>query len=250
MSDALLVGGIGGTNIADGIGRIVQDYGPGLGGAPTVRNEADVVPRRFGSIETDSVTGSLIIPVKMVLVGDTGGFPRWTRPSYQSAARALRKLVFNSGRAYTLGRTVDVVGSTLQHQTRARYLRGLEHLEQIAAHAGRVAFELEAFAGYFYDVSQTIITPGTRVIAGDTDTRKLVLDLQSAGTLTNVTRGVSVTVTQPAVLTVEDFTSAGGSIATMSWSGDDYWFVLAPGSNVITWSGGGAATIAYNAAWL
>lgn len=246
MSDDLLVNG---TSLT-ALGRIVQDFGPALGGAPTIRNEADVVPRRVGSIQTDSITGSLIVPVRMLLLGKTSG-GNYTRPQYHDAAVALRKLVFNRGKAFTLTRTRQGTAGTVTHVAAARYLRGLENPEQVAAHGGRVSFDLEVFGGLFYDPTQTLINPGTISIAGDADTRKIVLDLQEAGTLVNTTLGVSVTVTQPAVLTVEDFTSAGGSIATMSWSGDDYWFALAPGSNTITWTGTGSlADIAYNAAWL
>lgn len=249
MTDALLING---TSLAS-LGRIVQDFGSGLGGAPTIRNAADVVPRRVGSVQTDSITGAQIVQVRMLLLGDTGsgGPTRYTRAQYHTAAAALRKLVFNNGKAFTLTRTRDLTGGTQTHVAAARYLRGLESPEQVAAHGGRVAFDLEVFGGLFYDSAQTVVSPGTISVPGEALTRKIVLDLKTAGTLNNTTLGISVTVTAPAVLTVEDFTTAGGNIATMSWSPPDgYWFALAPGSNAITWSGGGASTIAYQAAWL
>jgi len=77
----------------------------------------------------------------------------------------------------------------------------------------------------------------------------MTITLPGAGTLTNSTLGVSVTTTVAATLTVEPFTASAG-LDTMSWSGDDYWFVLAPGSNTITWSGAAGASIVYTAAYL
>lgn len=245
MTDALLVNG---TDLRS-LGRVMADFGGALGGAPTVRNNADVVPRRQGSVATDSILGSQVLSVRMTLLGNTG--TSYTRAQYHTVATALRKLVFNNGKAFTLTRTRDLTAGTQTHVATARYLRGLESPEQIAAHGGRVTFELEVFDGLWYDSAQTIVSPGTISVGGEAITRKIVLDLQTAGTLNNTTLGISVTVAEAAVLTVESFTTAGGNIATMSWSpADGYWFALAPGSNAITWSGGGATTIAYQAAWL
>lgn len=248
MADALLVNG---TDLA-AVGRIVQDFGSALGGAPTIRNDADVVPRRIGAVETDSVAGSATLQVKMLLLGRTGSsFPAHSRPAYQDQAAALRALVFNRGRKFTLTRTRDQVAGTVTHTAVARYVRGLESPEQVAAHAGRVAFDLEVFGGYFYDAAETSHAPGTWSVAGDADTRKIRLDLPGPGTLTNTTLGIAVTVADNCVLDVEAFTSSiPARLATMSWSGDDYWFALAAGSNTVTWSGTGTPTIYYRPAWL
>lgn len=247
MADDLLIGGVSGTSLS-GLGRIVQDFGPALSGAPTIRNEADVVPRRFGSVQTDSITGSLIVPVKMLLLGKKSN-GAYTRAQYHDAARTLGTLVFNRGKAFMLGRVVDSESGAVSCETQARYLRGLESPEQVAAHGGRVAFDLEVFAGCFYLPADTTINPGVNIINGELDTRRIVITVASAGTLTNTTLGVSVTVTAGCTLNVEAFTATAG-IAGLSWSGDDYWFVLAPGSNTITWTGTGTPAIAYRAAFL
>lgn len=244
--DALRVNGSG----LAGLGRVVQSFGNALGGAAPVRNEADVVPRRFGAIETDSITGAAIVPVKMLLHGQAAG-GGYSRPQYHDNARALRRLVVNRYRAFDLERDVDAASALLTHTTRARYLRGLEDLEQVAWHAGRVAFDLEVFSGCFYDLAPSSHAPGTWTVPGDLDTRRITLDLPGPGTLTNTTLGISVTVADNCVLDVEAFTSSiPARLATLTWSGDDYWFALAPGSNTVTWSAGGTPpTIYYWPAW-
>jgi hypothetical protein len=246
VADALKVNG---TDLA-ALGRVVQDFGSGLGGGITVRNDADVVPRRRGSIGVDSVMGSCVVSVKMLLHGQASG-GGYSRPQYHDNARALRALVVNRGRQLVLTRVIDAASGTLTQVANGRYLRGLESIEQVAWHAGRVAFDLELFDGCFYDSGVTSHAPGTFTVLGDLDTRRITLDLPGPGTLTNTTLGIAVTVADNCVLDVEAFTSTiPARLATMTFSGDDYWFALAAGSNTVTWSGAGTPTIFYKSAWL
>lgn len=242
MADTLAING---TSLAT-LGRVVSDFGSALAGAPEVRGESETIPRRFGVIDTDHATGARVVIVQMVVTGKTAS--SYTRGAYHDTLRALTKLVFNRGRSFTLTRTIDAASGTLTHTATARYLRGLEP-QQVAAHASRLAFELEILDGYFYDTAATDVAPGTFTVPGDADTRLITLNLPGAGTLTNTTLGVSVTVTTGGILDVQAFTATAG-IDTLSWSGDDYWFVLAPGSNTVTWSGAGTPTVSYRAAWL
>lgn len=239
MADSL---SIGGTDLETYC--TIQDVVNGWVGAPDFRGSSELVPRSEGAIGVDRYSvGPRVITIRAIVTGTD-------RAGFMDNMRALAKLVVNSGQTFTLTRVVDA-GTDVTATATARYLRGIE--PQMAA--GKVAYlaiELEILSGYFYGTQITNVNAGTVSISGDATTRAIVLDLQEAGTLANSTLGCSVTVLEPAVLTVNTFTSAGGDISTMSWSGDDYWFALAPGSNTITWSGANAALadIAYQPAYL
>lgn len=243
---------VNGTAIADY--ATVQSFSLA---APNLDGEDVSVPGRTGLVEGDWTPKNADYLLGLLVLGReaAGVAPAYSRSRYLEKGRALRKLVFNDGRPFTLTRSLDLPSGTQTVQASARYVSGLE-LDQLAAHAGRCMVRLSLLDGCFYDTADTTVDlPGTITVGGELRTRRIVLGLGDAGTLTNVTLGISLTVTDGGTFDVEDFSvvapdSSNGIARVGAVTGSDYWFELAPGPNVITWSGGGTPTLTYRAAHL
>lgn len=231
---------------------VARKYGvlDGAVNAPALRGENDTVPRRDGAVFSRKMVDPWVLPIGMVVLGanEDGSIPADSWKAFQNNWRTLKALVWSPRTAGTLTRTLSLPSGDVVSTATAEVLPSSLATSRVGIH-GRVAVEFLILSGYFYGTQVTGVTPGIATFAGDADTRRITLTLPGAGTLTNSTLGVSVTVTAACTLDVEAFTATAG-LAGLSWSGDDYWFVLAPGSNTITWSGAAGASIAYYPAYL
>jgi len=118
---------------------------------------------------------------------------------------------------------------------------------------GIVGLEVTNLDGCWYGPAATPTIPATITVAGTDPTNKITLVLPGAGTLTNTTLGVSLTKSTSGSNTIDvQAKTTTGTLAGLSAAGDPLgaWFALAPGSNVITWSGSGTPTISYQPAYL
>ena len=181
-------------------------------------------------------------PVPLVLRGTS-------QAALQDNLDTLRKLVASGYAAVTFTRTKPSGGGdvTTSHS-------GTGSVNDVAMVngliTGRVVMTVKNLDGCWYGASVTPTIPATITVAGTKRTHKMTLGLPGAGTLTNTTLGVSVTVTATATLTVHTETSTA-SVLDVVTAGDPLgaWFTLAPGSNVITWSGSGTPTLTYYPAY-
>lgn len=216
--------------------------------APNLAGEDDDVAGRVGLVEGVWVPKDADYQLGLLMLGrEASG--QLTRARYLENARSLRRLLFNDAQPFTYRRTLDLSSGAQDVEGPARYVSGLD-VAQVAAHAGRAMVRLSLLDGFLYDRADTTVNPGTVTVAGDARTRRMTLTLPGAGTLTNSTLGVSVTVSGATTLDVEAFTSSGGVGLVTGQSGSDYWFEFAVGPNIVTWSGSDTPSIAYRAAHL
>lgn len=209
---------------------------------PAWRGDDQVIPGRRGRVPTPSTIDAGKIGIAMVLRGANAD---GTVPADQEAAfldnwRALKRLLYRPT-GMQLRRRLRYPEGVASHVATAKLLPSSFTPGTLATLYGKVILDLSVLSGTFYDEASTTIAPGTVTITGDAPTRRMTITLPRAGTLTNGTLGVSVTVTVAATLDVEAATATAG-LDTMSWSGDNSFFLLAPGSNTITWSGDNAPT--------
>ena len=207
------------------------------------------LPGKVGAVSQFQTIGARTVQVGLENVG-TGADYASKLASFNDNMRALKKLMV-TGRGkptVTLSRRQSFSTGNEQHDGTAQYLRGLEPSLAFFNY-GTVLVDFLLTSGVFYATADATINPGTVTVNGETATTRMSITLPGAGTLTNSTAGVSVTVTAAATLNVLNFTATAG-LSTLTHSGDDYWFVLLPGSNTITWSGTGTPSIAYRAAYL
>lgn len=223
--------------------RIIQVWG-GVHAVADNRHGGFVIPQVNGvSYDTDPPFDTNTLSLGLML---RGGAPDVT--GFNDAYRTL-KLLCKPGRKVTLTRRLSFGAGNEDHTADARYYSGLSPDMQTPAD-GKLVLNFLILSGLWYGPT-VATTPGTRTITGEAVTRRMTLALPGAGTLTNTTLGISVTVTATATLDVKAETSTG-SVLDVVTSGDPLgaWFALAPGSNVITWSGAGTPTITYYPAYL
>jgi hypothetical protein len=210
-------------------------------GAPT-RGQDLPVPLRRGAVGTAKVRDSYTFSVPMTILGTSEG-------NFHDNLDALRALCDTSYGVKTITRTKPSGAGDLT--TTCSATCQLIDASMFDSSNGRVVLDVTNLDGCWYGSAATPTIPATITVAGTTRTHRMTLVLPGAGTLTNTTLGVSVTVTASATLTVET-QSTTGTLADVVAAGDPFgnWFALAPGSNVITWSGAGTPTISYNPAYL
>jgi hypothetical protein len=237
----------------------------GLVGAPPVRGGDYELPRRGGAVSGARWDGPRVVNVSGLLLGNSTSamVPSDARGRYLDKARDLAALVRNRGRDFTITREIPQEGgSTVTHQATGRYLGGLDP-EQVAAHAGRVSFDLLLLDSVWYPSASTsfsVTGTSSHTIIGDVETRKITLTFSGATgqRLTNNTTGEWVQIVGHAVnntvLDVEDFTAvrSSASVAGEVTHHPSYfdWFGLAPGSTSLTLTGGGSVTVDYFGAYL
>ena len=201
-----------------------------------------VLPAHRGQTFAPKVYDAYSYSVNLTLLGAT-------QAALQDNLASLRKLCATGYASKTFGRTIptgagDVTASHVGTAvlTEAAMVNGLV--------TGRVVLNVTNLDGCWYGASASPTIPATITVPGIHRTHRIALVLPGAGTLTNTTLGVSVAVTASATLTV-DTKSTTGALSAVTAAGDPFgnWFTLAPGSNVITWSGGGTPTITYYPAY-
>lgn len=192
----------------------------------------------FAAQEYDAYTFS----VPLVLLGSS-------QADFQDRLDTLHALVESSVAAVTVSRTKPSAGGDVTTFCLAR-----ARVPEVAAAQGLVngktALDVTNFDGCWYGTALTPTIPATITVPGTARTNRMTLVLPGTGTLSNTTLGVSVAVTAGQTLTVQSKQTTG-TMSTITASGDPFgnWFTLAPGSNVITWSGSGTPTISYNPAY-
>ena len=204
----------------------IQVIDGNIGIPPLLQNDY-VIPGRTGVVTGTPWWGPRVISFGGIVTGSS-------RTVYQDNLRELMELVHQSGQTFTMRRRLDLTaGSTQTTQAIARYVGGLEQVQQLSPTVGRVAFDIMLTEGYWYDTA--VSTLGT-VIAGTAST----------GTATFVASGnaptqkVDLTYTvgpQSQRLTNDQFPGVGR-------------LTLIPGNNKVILAGGGAVGIKYRAAWL
>lgn len=236
--ETLLVDGVDVTTIG---ARVIRSWDDMLT-SPRDRGDPLILPGRDGAQDTQRAFDPVVATVGLQLRSDS------ILTGLNDMLRALRGIC-KPGQLVTLTRRLSYSSGNETHTAPGRYLSGLTPT-LVTPKVARLDVSFTVLSGLWYGAAVTI-TPGTRTIAGEVRTRRMTLDLPGAGTLTNSTLGVSVTVTAAAVLDVDAETSTG-SVLDVASSGDplDAWFALAPGSNVITWSGSGVPDIDYQPAYL
>lgn len=252
---------IGSVNIANYLTHVqVLD---GFLGAPSMQHQDIEVPGRWGAVPTPPWPGTRSVTLGGVITGAT-------RAAYLEKVRAFGSLVINDGRTFTLSKTYDTTApGTLTVVSTARYVSGLEVVEQITPRAGRVAVEFRLLDGYWLseaDIDSGAITSSTfsLTVPGDVTTHRLSVvfsNTASTSRLTNTTTGgwieyAATTVTYAATLNVWEFTAVRNSavvLGNVNYSQPDdvrYWFGLRPGVNQMALSGGGTVRLYYRGAFL
>ncbi len=222
--------------------RIIQVWG-GVHATPEQRGSGFIIPSRHGIVDDiDRPFAAGVLSLGLMLQGgavDVTGF--------NDQMRTLKTLV-KPGRKVTLTRRLTYTAGT-EDQTQSARCQPFTP-DMLTPNDGKFVLNFLLLDGIWLGSSLTPTIPATITVPGDLVTRRITLVLPGAGTLTNTTTGVSVTVTGAATLTVETKTAtiAQSGVTT---AGDPlgFWFNLAPGSNIITWSAGGTPTISYKASY-
>lgn len=182
-----------------------------------------VVPGRTGAIAATPWWGPRVVTFGGVVAGAT-------RTEYQFNVKGLATLVHNGGRPFTLQRTLDVPGTpgTQVTEATARYLSGLESVDELSNRLGRVAFDVQLMDGYFYDRDTTL-----------------------AGTVTAGTATFTVEGDAPTQLVSLNYSQGAGSqrVNNLAFPGLGR-LTLVPGANSLTLTGGGSVVVSYRAAYL
>lgn len=188
-------------------------------GIPPLAQSDYIVPGRTGAIAATAWNGPRVITFGGIVAGST-------RAAYQTNLKALGALVLNGGQTFTLSRTIDTAG-TPTHYATARYLGGLERVEELSHRVARVAFDVQLMDGYFYDSGYT-----------------------SLGTVSG-TATVNVAGEAPTQEILATYSIGAGSqrVSNSAFPGLGR-LTLVPGNNVLTVTGGGNVVLSYKAAYL
>lgn len=232
----------------------------GLIGAPPMIQSDYAVPGRTGVIAAKPWAGPRPIVIGGIVTGAD-------RTAYQTNLRALANLCFNGGDTITVKRVLDTsTTTTLTSVATARYINGLDRVEELAHNVGRVAIEFNLLDGYFYDeaftdLGATSAATFSEEIPGDAPTTQVKVQF-SAGSgaqrLTNTTTGDYVQWTGDTTTLVEldvaAFTATQSTSNVIgpvrSGTASYYWLRLLPGRNDFTLTGGGSVRLLYKAAHL
>jgi hypothetical protein len=224
----------------------------GLHSPATRRGSNDVVPQRRGQLGAalDVDAYAFTIPITVLPIDATGDVSAdlVTRRSTALAnMHQLARLLNADDGLVTLTRRFTAGTSYVEQTANGQLVDGLA-FELLNADTGRTELQFVNLDGCWYAQPVTLGL-GIVDVAGDLPTREIVLDLPGPGVLTNNTTQTTLVVETASVLDVARFTASAG-ISTLQAIGDRNWFVLAAGSNAITWDGDDAPTITYRAAYL
>lgn len=229
-------------------------------GAPPMQQRDYVVPGRTGVIAAKAWSG----PRPFILGGVIAG---GTRSDYQDKLRDFGNLCFNSGDTFTLSRTLDLTTTTTQTTVAtARYVGGLDSVNELSNRVCRLAVEFSLIDGFFFDaaytegaaISESAFTIDVPGDAATTEVRVRFTGGSGAQRVTNTTTGDYVEYTGSTSTAVDidvaKFTAVQGSSSVIanvsSGTASYYWLRLKPGKNNLTRTGNGSVRISYKAAWL
>jgi hypothetical protein len=221
------------------------------GDLPVVGDD-DAVPYRPGEVFRRRVAGAGSIQIGMLVDGADGSGNN-TVEQWQRNFADLKALVWGTQAARTLTRRMNTPSGVVESAASVA-LASLPSASMQGDRACLTTVEFKVLDGYLYGTSDvSISSPGTVTVQGDARTTRMTITLGAGVTLTNTTTGAAVTNNGAgtATIDVQNWTATIGGAASqgsISWpaSGHDFWFDLAPGSNVLT----GAATIVYRPAYL
>lgn len=234
----------------------------GFVGVPQMRQDDFIVPGRTGSVAAAPWIGPRPVTVGGLIRGDT-------RAEYQANLRRFASLCFNDGRTFTLSR--QLAGDAASVEGTARYVAGLDTVEQLSDRVGRVAVEFSLLTGVWLDSAETDSGPKTGPsspagfalqVPGDATTSAVRVQFSgssSTQTLWNATTGDSLsttanTTTDPVTCDVSLFTATqliSSVIGTVSANATSfYWMTLRPGPNTFLLTGGGTVRLYWKSAWL
>jgi hypothetical protein len=243
---------IGDTDIQKLQGIVVEDLA-GLIAPGTRRGDNDIIPGRVGQVGVTKPLDAFAmrIPIAVLPFALNREVPYTAVTRRGMTLENLRRVTtLVAPGLVTLTRRISSTNAQgyADHTCAADYQTGIT-VNMLNFETGRTELEFVNLDGCWYDTVLRSASPGTVTVMGDVYTRRMMIDLPGAGTLTNATLGVSVTVTVPCTLNIERFSATAG-ISSLDHAGDDYWFALAPGPNTVTWSGDGTPAISYRAAYL
>lgn len=256
---------INGTDLATLVESIQLKRG--LVGLPPMRGGSYELPHREGASAGSTWAGPRVVTIGGVLYGRDGAalVPADARARYFDQIRALSAVVYAGGLDSTYTRVIPrASGGDLTTVASGKYLSGLESIEDVAFHAGRFAFDLYLYDGFWHAASDTTLSAitgsATPSIAGDVPTRRVTLTFSGVTAtqrLTNSTTGEWVEVVGSSgaatVLDCEAFTATRSSVSVAGLvdhnASFDTWLSLAAGSNSLALTGGGQVVVAYRGAY-
>ena len=235
----------------------------GFMGVPRPLNDTIRVPGRWGALPTKPYFDARTITLGVVLRGSS-------RAAYLENAKRFMSLILNNGRTFTLTRVHDTVSEGEQRvDATARYVSGLESIEQIAPNSGRASVEISLLDGYW--LSQQYLDSNTTSaslfgvdVPGELQTPFVEITFaggSGAQRLTDPDTGAYVqwsgsTSTHPVVIDVAAFTvTQNASVALTNFTYDNanderYWFMLGPGSTRLERTGNGTVRVRYKGAFI
>lgn len=225
--------------------------------APTMLQSDYLVPGRTGAVAVKPWFGPATISIGGIVAGTSRG-------DYLDRIAGLISVCVNSGLPFTMKRTLPRTSGSITTVAEARYLGGLDVVQQLSDRTARVMAEFSLLSTFWSDEKYTTnkAAGGSFAITapGDIATNDLIITL-AGGTnqrLTNTTTGdwVQVNASTSAasvVVNVGNFTAVQGSsnvIDKLTTNADNstlYYLTLVPGANNLTLTGGGTAEVQYKA---
>lgn len=225
------------------------------GTAPVMLQTDYLVPGRVGAVPTKPWFGPSV-----VMIGGIVEAP--TRPAYLQKLHSLMSLCVNSGLPFTMKRVLPFPTGSRTNVATARYLGGLDFVDQVSPRIGRVMIEFSILSGFWSDENFTSAQPRSGAFAvqgsGDAATSDVRVTF-SGGTnqrLTNTTTGDWVQFTgsasaHPVVLGVRAFTAVQNSVNVVDkvtanlGNTTPYWMTVRPGPNEFTLTGGGTVDVQF-----
>jgi hypothetical protein len=224
---------------------------------PLMLQEDYLVPGRTGAIAVQPWFGPSVITIGGVVSGST-------RAQYLNRIHNFLSLCVNSGLPFEMKRSLPLPGGDQVTTAEARYVGGLDFIDQLSPRSARVMAEFSLLSGFWSDENYISTQRQTEQFAvrapGDVATNDLVIILRN-GTNQRVTNNRTgdfvqynavTTNAQPAFLTVKDFTAIRNeqnvisNVTSRTRSSSRYWLTLTPEqNNRITISGGGSVEILY-----
>jgi hypothetical protein len=229
--------------------------------APTMLQQDYLVPGRTGAVPVKPWFG----PSPLMIGGLVQGA---TRPLYLDRIAQFISLCVNSGQPFTMKRTLPRATGSNTATAQARYVGGLDYVEQISDRVARVMVEFSILSSFWSDENFTSLQTQAAgsfsvQVPGDIASNDIIATF-SGGTgqrLTNTTTGDYVeidvsTSASPAVLNIANFTALQGStniidkVTPNPANRTQYWITLQPGANNLVLTGGGSVAIQYKGFFL
>lgn len=230
LFDGVDIQSIDGVYIGDWTGQF---------GVPDLRGDDLVIPGSDGADPVARPFGTGVLSIPLEVVTDSLAERNDALDEILALIRPGQVTTCTRRRTYSSGDR-DTTASV-------RYLSGFESagLETTAARVMLSFTNLDGvWSGTVVAWNVTGVGPTSLDFLGSLPTRRMLIEFPGAGTLTNHTTGTTVTVTAAATIDVQAHTSSG-TLTDVVAAGDPLlaWFVLAPGTNSLGWSGSGSVNI-------